>query len=886
MRKPIKRIVSSLLGIALAVGTVQLPMTDVSAGDGNPIITPLGNGMNIIEVADEEHLVEALSESSAEVICLTQPITLSRSEDGKDNAFVIERQVTITGEALSLERAGIVLGADVVFENITLCFNTPVRNAIIANGYSLTINNVTSAGSYAIDLFCGGVTDYNGGNEIPQAGSDGIITMKGINTVGANIYAGSLSDIGYADENGNPYEDKPNTYAGDATIILEKDATGFDKIYAHGARENRSGGHANEWLESASLYTVSGNVDIKLNSNKNVVIDGATGTSQNATFIYQDAGNGYVCEPTLNNLDSIILLPSEAAITYLAPNTLQTSFDTLSVQENTRLSLVNMGAELSATSFEGGGEVVFADCSQKLDLSVAGGITQIAVGGIDFYGTGSTGTIDTEWTCINVTDGASECEFILMPNSNTPNMVLEKDDNGNWITVLGEISTAIRGITIEDIIDTENNYGIEVPIEVIYTTQDETNFLGDIPVKISVNGKETLWDEDVLGYITGTTASDVLMYFDFGEEGEILLVTNYDWDVYSVPKGRYEITLTIPADSMADKQEKVISFVLTVKCNEHSGGSATTTTQAICEVCNTPYGELLPRPETNIGMVSAENVYDTTDISSVILNRTDETIAGTLELTDEILQYGTHDYNWRFTPDDTDYYEVLTGTVAITVIDTKLPTVSYQINNDDEREFLNKDSYDLFFSDHQEIVINYSDEGSGIVTKQYYISNEVLEDVSHVEWQDYSEPVYLDKENTYFIYVKAADNYGNTVVMHSEGIVIYTEGVLDTEHIEHDYRRHEDLSVPFITNGNTITKLTYDNGDEISSDAYAVEENGMLTLKEEYTDTLKTGKYTYIVYMSPQGIENEDIVLNCRFVVKVKKHFMYVREDAPIRNNK
>lgn len=878
MRKTIKRGIALVLGVVLVISGVQLPITDVSAEDSSHTITPLESVSNIIEVTDEEEFVAALANSSAEVICLTQPITLSRSEDGKDNAFVIERQVTITGEALSLERAGIVLGADVVFENITLCFNTPVRNAIIANGYSLTINNVTSAGSYAIDLFCGGVTDYNGGNEIPQAGSDGIITMKGINTVGANIYAGSLSDIGYADENGNPYEDKPNTYAGDATIILEKDATGFDKIYAHGARENRSGGHANEWLESASLYTVSGIVEIQLNSNKNVIIDGATGTSQNATFIYQDAGNGYVCEPTLNNLDSIILLPSEAAITYLAPNTLQTSFDTLSVPENTRLSLVNMGAELSATSFEGGGEVVFADCSQKLDLSVAGGITQIAVGGIDFYGTGSTGTIDTKWTCINVTDGASECEFILMPNSNIPNMVLEKDDNGNWITVLGEISTAIRGITIEDIIDTENNYGIEVPIEVIYTTQDETNFLGNIPVKISVNGKETFWDEDVLGYITGTTASDVLMYFDFGEEGEILLVTNYDWDVYSVPKGRYEITLTIPADSMADKQEKVISFVLTVKCNEHSGGSATTTTQAICEVCNTPYGELLPRPETNIGMVSAENVYDTTDISSVVLSRTDETIEGTLELTDDILQYGTYDYNWKFTPEDINKYKILTGTVEITVIDTKAPTASYQIGTDGVREFLNKDSYDLFFNNYQMVEINYSDEGSGVATKQYYISNVVLEDVSDVEWKNYSEPVCLDKENTYFIYVKVTDNYGNSVVMHSEGIVIYTESVVKTERTGYAYRYNKDVSIHITANGNTFAKLTYDNGDEISNEYYVMDEDGTLTLKSEYFDTFKRGEFTYVIHMNPQGLETTDAELSYSFDVKVKKYALYISE--------
>ena len=368
-----------------------------------------------------------MSESASEIIQLTQPITLSRSDDGNDNAYVINRPVTITGEALSLERAGIVLGADVTFENITLCFNTSVRNAIIANGYSLTLNNVSSGGTYAIDLFCGGLTDYIGGNEIPQSGSNGVITMKGNNSIGSNIYAGSLSDIGYTDENGDLCEDKPNTYSGNSSIILEKTATGFNKIYAHGAREDRSGGHANEWLADATLYTVSGNVSIELNSNKNVIIDGATGGNHNATFIYKDVGNGYVCEPTLNNVDKITLLPSDnGAITYLSPNTTQTAFNTLSVPANTRLSLVNMASQLSASSFEGGGELIFADSNQKIDLNTASGTTQIAVGGVDSYGTGSSGTIDTDWTCITVTNIESEGEFILMPNINTPNIIPEK----------------------------------------------------------------------------------------------------------------------------------------------------------------------------------------------------------------------------------------------------------------------------------------------------------------------------------------------------------------------------------------------------------------------------------------------------------------------------
>ena len=51
------------------------------------------------------------------------------------------------------------------------------------------------------------------------------------------------------------------------------------------------------------------------------------------------------------------------------------------------------------------------------------------------------------------------------------------------------------------------------------------------------------------------------MFFDFGDDGEILRIINYDWDVYVVPEGRYEIVMTIPANNMADKNEKVISFV-------------------------------------------------------------------------------------------------------------------------------------------------------------------------------------------------------------------------------------------------------------------------------------------------------------------------------------
>ena len=77
-------------------------------------------------VTTESELIAALNDTTVDVIHLQNEITLSRSTDGMDNAFVINRSVTITGEGtnggLRLERAGIVLGGAVTFENMSIYF--------------------------------------------------------------------------------------------------------------------------------------------------------------------------------------------------------------------------------------------------------------------------------------------------------------------------------------------------------------------------------------------------------------------------------------------------------------------------------------------------------------------------------------------------------------------------------------------------------------------------------------------------------------------------------------------------------------------------------------------------------------------------------------------
>ena len=69
-----------------------------------------------------------------------------------------------------------------------------------------------------------------------------------------------------------------------------------------------------------------------------------------------------------------------------------------------------------------------------------------------------------------------------------------------------------------------------------------------------------------------------------------------------------------------------------------------------------------------IGTVGCEMaLFDTTAASAVELKRTDMTVDGTLILTDSELTAGEGTYSWKFTPDDTDNYNTITGTVVLTV---------------------------------------------------------------------------------------------------------------------------------------------------------------------------------------------------------------------------
>ncbi len=144
--------------------------------------------------------------------------------------FIIDKKVTVEPAngaevaSLTCRAAGILLEADVTFKNIELDFVNAYHDHIYANGYHLTLDNVTRyQGAKMIDLVAGGLYDATTGTAVSaKGGSAAVITIIGTISNFGNVYAGGM--------NGG--------YTGDVIIELESvGTTSVSEIYACGATE-------------------------------------------------------------------------------------------------------------------------------------------------------------------------------------------------------------------------------------------------------------------------------------------------------------------------------------------------------------------------------------------------------------------------------------------------------------------------------------------------------------------------------------------------------------------------------------------------------------------------------------------------------------------------
>ncbi len=229
------------------------------------------------------------------------------------------------------------------------------------------------------------------------------------------------------------------------------------------------------------------------------------------------------------------------------------------------------------------------------------------------------------------------------------------------------------------------------------------------------------------------------------------------------------------------------------------------------------------KANTDIGTVTAEIPNDTTDISKVVLNRTNTTIEGNLKVkTGQTLIFGNNEVEYIFTPDDNNY-KTVEGKVNVKVTDTIAPVGTVSISGAKPTiwsKILDTITFGLFFNTDQMVEVNVSDNLSGIHSIEYYESKEALEldtikSLADEDWNTMSgNSVKVTSEDgkQFVYYIRVTDEAGNVMMMSTDGALFDTTAPIISG-VE-DGKTYNTTQTITITDKN-LEKVTL-NGEEMS----------------------------------------------------------------------
>lgn len=462
--------------------------------------------------------------------------------------WIIGKNVTIDGKGntVFVRALGILLDADVTFQNIKISLEvTEGRNAIIANGHHLTLDNVTAT-NLSINIFCGALEKASGDNfSVPGPGDTGAVTIKGNtalqgtnNIMGpANIYAGSLSIGSFLGDPGEEGDGVPTTFSGDVSIDIRGSAgTGsLGTIYAGGGQNRKPQGATTGKVitPNPDKYRVDGTVTITgTNALPNVNGEGATATE----VVYTGNGN-----EDIKTLEAISSLSVESGKLVLTGDSYLQNDGTLSLKSGAKLDLRNVD---TVPSLDGNDGFLFLRGNQTLFIigSVTG-TTKVAIGGTASGDAASSSAATAGHVYISApysTDG----DFRLLPYSMQPDMTLVRDASGSWTATDGSSGETINRVTSFQIAPDECSISMAEDADIQMEVEFESEvlpFLDFVPLIISVDGGPDLPP------IEGPDG-----YYTYTYRGGTLEMTVEDNALHIIPDRQYsadtyKIQVTIPA---------------------------------------------------------------------------------------------------------------------------------------------------------------------------------------------------------------------------------------------------------------------------------------------------------------------------------------------------
>ena len=204
-------------------------------------------------------------------------------------------------------------------------------------------------------------------------------------------------------------------------------------------------------------------------------------------------------------------------------------------------------------------------------------------------------------------------------------------------------------------------------------------------------------------------------------------------------------------------------------------------------------------------------------------------------------------------------------------IDRTAPAAAIHVKDNQWTGFLNTITFGKFFKETADVKITASDtaHASGVQKVEYMLSTDEFTSADQVDgdWtgltgaSDGTYSFNIEPNQKGSVYLRVTDHAGNTAVINSEGIVVYTDAAQQTQDISFTKLSKDDVSFAVSLNGNTVKSLTLESEDAqgqtisttIPGTDYNVSDDGVITLTASYLQSLAAGDYTIRVDYNPMG---------------------------------
>lgn len=178
----------------------------------------------------------------------------------------------------------------------------------------------------------------------------------------------------------------------------------------------------------------------------------------------------------------------------------------------------------------------------------------------------------------------------------------------------------------------------------------------------------------------------------------------------------------------------------------------------------------------------------------------------------------------------------------------------------------------LFYKEQVVVTIDASDVTSGMATDgvSYAVLTTPLADgatIADEDWTSYTGQKTINSNSKVYVYAKLTDAAGNSVVINTDGIVVYKDSAYAGTDAKEEYTKYSgaDVAVAFTFNANTIKSVVIKDATDavvktLTTDDYTVNTESIV-IKGTALDTLSTAgdadstEYKVVVSVNPLGVE-------------------------------